>query len=278
MALAPPVPPPSAAPSARFTVEEQEALLDTFAELNQPPPPGVLDKYIIFRVVKQPQLAREYLICEANPTEGMLRFVHDELRPVVSHKTFPLLRSILTSNAECEPLYWLGTLMVLYVANEGVRQYIEDSWTWTDRIGSEVHKCIKVFIEETVVHDLLEAPFLPDSAMEFIRTFYTMLWSAIGLYDVRQIIRRGVLRPIPATVSRNMFRDTHAEMTQRAKMEVEQANKRRLAEASQQSLRMGMLEAQCAQGGGGGEWRNPFGKTDGGDDDDAEEQEELHSE
>jgi hypothetical protein len=179
------------------------------------------------------------------------------------------------ANAETEPLYWLGTLLVLYVANEGVRQYIEDSWTWTDRIGSEVHKCIKVFIEETVVHDLLEAPFLPDSAMAFIRTFHMMLWNAIGLYDVRQIIRRGVLRPIPATVSRNMFRDTHAEMTQRAKMEVEQANKRRITE----SMRMGAIEAQCAQGGGGGEWRNPFGKRDGEEEvDEADEDEGVHSE
>lgn len=200
---------------------KEEALLIGYEEqMNASPPPGALEKYIIYYLLHNPYKAREYLICAQDEREGLIRFVHEEISRVVSDKTIARLRKYLLR--EDDPIYWFCAFMTLYTANEGIRRFVDETWCWPGEIGKEILSNVKIYLADTYTRDMTEIPFLPDeSADKFMRFYFTALFNAIGMFDMRRILLDGRLSPVPIALSRNQLRKNNAEMTQRARETVE---------------------------------------------------------
>jgi hypothetical protein len=177
-------------------------------------PEGVLESFLLYRIVRNPNEAHRWLVCPGTGArEGIIRAVRDSLYPVENEIVFARWRALAASNW----LYAFWSFILAYVMEECVQNVVKATWTWNDATGLEIYDCIFRFVCEEFNH-LLEAPVLPRNAEEILLSKWLVLFNAVGLYDLRAVIMGGKLRPMTISLSRNAHRERSMDMREQASL------------------------------------------------------------
>lgn len=188
------------------TIYQQASLLETAEDgvMQERIDTLALQKCLLYRVTEDPLSVQEYVLCQKDGVVGgLLRFVRDQLYPVIPERVFAAMRRALEyPGREMRSAIVFWSFVELMAIDESVMHFVKQTWPGSDRMWNEV---VWPYYQNKR-RDLLESPFDPVNAHVPVILFWRAVQFDVLPFNVRHMMLDGRLRPIYEPISRNAFR------------------------------------------------------------------------
>jgi len=166
-----------------------------------------LNQFMLYSAAKDPLCVEDYLLLipeHDEPIEGMLRFMRDQLHPVVDTQLFEnLSRYIQLRDHVLHHAFVFWTFVALMLADESLLRVVRDTWPGSDRMWTTV---LLPYISNRL-DDILLSPMDPENADLCIELMRNVVAHELGPFNVPAMLLEGILRPVAVPLSRNALRD-----------------------------------------------------------------------
>ena len=169
------------------------------------------DKFLLFRVTVDPCAMTEWLLVRGTspgqPIEGMIRFVRDQLFPVVPEKYFQEWIALLEERRSPADVFW--SFVACIFLEDAVKAMVRATWPYSQRSFD----CVMDYYE-CRFQELLESPFDPQNARKIKGGLWRLIRRDIVMMNMKQILLQGRLKPVLVPLSRNAHRQRKQELRQ----------------------------------------------------------------
>ena len=157
-----------------------------------------LDRFLLYRATIDPLSIAEWLLVRERP-EGLVRYVRDQLFPVVPEQKFAQWVAILRDGQRPEDMFW--SFVACINADDSVRDMVCRTWHGSAR----ALECIMEYYDCRYV-ELLESPFDPLNGRMLLRGMWRIVRYDVLPMNMTRILMQGRLKPMLVPLSRNAHR------------------------------------------------------------------------
>jgi hypothetical protein len=164
-----------------------------------------LQSFMLYRAAHDPLCIQDYLLMpRGDHLEGMFRFVHDQLHPIVEEELFMrLARYISDDSHPLHRAFLFWTFVALMLVEESVLRVVRDTWKGSERMWSVV---LLPYLNNRF-DDLLLSPMDPENGDMCIEPLRQLVRVELCMFNVPCMLLEGILRPVAVPLSRNALRD-----------------------------------------------------------------------